>query len=183
MLEKIQKQKLIASLHSIFSSFASNGTSNYKLWHYAVGVSSGLKKGLVFDPQYKDKPIVSLFKYTGTDDSYGNDSKFTESAIYSVIDAANEVCAFDLDKVNNICFDIWAHRQSMVYPMIMPIKAIDQADILTNVIGSSYHVSQNQYDKLSQKENEAIAIAVIKLNEVIAQLVKESKDESSKNIT
>lgn len=180
-MDKVKKQQTIALLQSIFSSIQMNGSSPYKLWHYTVGIACGLTKPLIFDPKYKDKPIVSLFSFSG----YSNVSDFDKQcgwynvAIQDILDSANEVNSFDLDKANEICYQTWVKRQSMVFPVALAVKA-KACDAIDSTIGACCNMAPNTFDVFSETENQAVIISVNNIIKLIEELVQHYKDNEDK---
>jgi hypothetical protein len=182
-MDKVKKQQTIAALQSIFSSIQMNGSSSYKLWHYTVGIACGLSKPLITDPQYKDKPIVSLFSFSGysSETDYDKRCGWYNVSIQEIIDCANEVNSFDLDKANEICYQTWAHRQSMVFPMALAVKA-KSCDAISSTIGACISFNNSSYECFNETENQAVIIAVNNISKLIDDITQWYKDNEDKPV-
>ncbi len=182
-MDKAQKQKYIAALQAVFTSITGDGISGYKLWPYVVGVSCGLNKRLVVDPKYKDRPIVSLYQFSGWDANteYGNEGEWYNSAITDVIDLANEVNAFNIDTVNDVCYSVWSNRQAMVYPAALATMAKDMFDAAANAVLCSLPTTPKAFEKLNEKENQAVIIYSNRIGSIIEKMVQEFKEQAFKN--
>lgn len=179
-MDKIKKQKYVAALHAIFSTMQTKDTSQYKLWQYAVGVAAGLNKKLVVDPEYKDKPILSLFTFSGyaDDTAYGKFCSYHNYAVSYLIDFANEVNAFDVEKVNEVCYQTWAHRQAMVYPVALAVNAKEGLDAVQSTLQAATPVGKTAFENLTEKENQIVIIVIGKLTNVINDIVADLKSEA-----
>lgn len=181
-MDKVTKQSFISAIQAVFSSIASKEVSNYKLWPYVVGVSCGLNKRLVVDPQYKSRPIVSLFTFSGWsgDTEYEKEGGWYNNAIVELIDMANEVNAFDLDKVNDICYQVWSCRQALVYPAALATSSVGSKDAASNAIVCSMPITQKVFESLNEKENQSVVVFSTRLSAIIEKLVELYKQEQAK---
>lgn len=146
--------KLKIKLMTAYDGIAINGHKPAKLWLYCVAFACASMLDIVSDKEKQKTPLISLF------------SEVNKMNIESVIDAANEVYAFDINKVNEMIYHIWCKRQSCVFPKMNALLEDKDYDAVNGFVGSFMGDNFVGSEVLTSKEMTAVIIAATAIRDI-----------------